>query len=204
MHNIGDRCRRVNRERRCWWRDSTRSAAEAPQAPELNPQGLSPSDVTGHRVCQFRHTSTSWLRTPAIPKAKTRDPTRAAARASTMREQRELGSIKRTREESLGRGIYPSQMGRWRAPLRMTGSLAYEKESQPATTAAGAGPASTSCFVTGSTRKLSPSRVREPSKVRSPGSPKTTSSPVRFPATLTTTMPVQRSSTVPLAWRNRH
>ena len=50
-------------------------------------------------------------------------------------------------------------------------------------TAAGAGPASTSCFVTGSTRKLSPSSVREPSNVRSPGSPKTTSSPVRFPDT---------------------
>ncbi len=44
MYNIGDRFRRVNRERGCWWRDS-------------NPQGLSPSDVTGHCVCQFRHTS---------------------------------------------------------------------------------------------------------------------------------------------------
>src|SRR5206468_5113581 len=71
-------------------------------------------------------------------------------------------------------------------------------------TAAGAGPASTSCFVTGSTRKLRPSRVREPSSVRSPGSPNTTSSPARFPATYTDTVPVQRSSTVPFARRNRH
>jgi hypothetical protein len=51
--------------RGCWWRDS-------------NPQGRMPSDVKGHRVYQFRHTST-WLAILAIPKAKTSDPTRTAA-----------------------------------------------------------------------------------------------------------------------------
>src|SRR5438105_12384044 len=58
-------------ERGCWWRDS-------------NPQGLSPRDVKGLCVYQFRHTSTSWLRTLAIPKDKTRDPARAAARARSI------------------------------------------------------------------------------------------------------------------------
>lgn len=41
------------------------------------------------------------------------------------------------------------------------------RQRRPA--AAGAGPASTSCFVTGSMRKLSPSNVREPSKTVSFG-----------------------------------
>src|SRR5439155_1187646 len=70
--------------------------------------------------------------------------------------------------------------------------------------AAGPPPPTTSRFATRSTRKFSPSSVRATSNVRSPGSPKTTSSPVRFPATVITTIPVQRSSTVPFAWRNRH
>ncbi len=52
-----------------------------------------------------------------------------------------------------------------------------------AAAAAGAGPASTNRLVTGSIRKLSPSRVRDPSITRSPGSPNTTSSVVRLPAT---------------------
>jgi hypothetical protein len=38
----------------------------------------------------------------------TLDPARAAARGSTMRGERELERIKRTREESLAREIYPS------------------------------------------------------------------------------------------------
>src|SRR5205085_2329953 len=42
--------------------------------------------------------------------------------------------------------------------------------------AAGAGPASTSCFVTGSMRTFRPSSERAPRSTRSPGSPKTTSS----------------------------
>src|SRR5438093_990136 len=52
-----------------------------------------------------------------------------------------------------------------------------------AAAAAGAGPASTNCLVTGSIRRLSPSRVRDPSNTRSPGCPNTTSSAARFPAT---------------------
>src|SRR5437867_1589279 len=51
-----------------------------------------------------------------------------------------------------------------------------------AVAAAGAGPASTNCFVTGSTRRLSPSMLREPSSMRSPGMPNTISSPTLFPA----------------------
>src|SRR6266704_1693307 len=54
-----------------------------------------------------------------------------------------------------------------------------------AAAAAGAGPASINRLVTGSIRKLSPSRVREPNSTRSPGSPNTTSSAARFPATST-------------------
>src|SRR5439155_8115198 len=52
-----------------------------------------------------------------------------------------------------------------------------------AAVAAGAGPASTNRLVTGSIRKLSPSRVPEPNNTRSPGSPNTTSSAARFPTT---------------------
>src|SRR6266576_1197182 len=71
-------------------------------------------------------------------------------------------------------------------------------------TAAGAGPASISCLLSGSTRRFSPSNDREPSRTRSPASPNTTSSRVSMPATRTITPPVQRASTVPSAWRKRH
>src|SRR5438105_3042264 len=52
-----------------------------------------------------------------------------------------------------------------------------------AAAAAGAGPASTNRLVTGSTRKLRPSRVRDPRRTRSPATPNTTSSAARFPTT---------------------
>src|SRR5881296_1751780 len=71
-------------------------------------------------------------------------------------------------------------------------------------TAAGAGPASISCLLSGSTRRFSPSNDREPSRTRSPASPNTTSSRVSMPATRTITPPVQRASTVPSACRKRH
>src|SRR5207248_8318116 len=82
----------IGKARGCWWRDS-------------NPQELSLRDVRDLCVYQFRHTSTSWLRTLAIPKAKTRGPTRAAARTSTMRIQWELERIKRAPKESVQREI---------------------------------------------------------------------------------------------------
>src|SRR3989454_6164540 len=72
-----------------------------------------------------------------------------------------------------------------------------------AAAAAGAGPASTNCLVTGSIRKLSPSRVRDPSITRSPSSPNTTSSVVRLPATWMNAAPVRRSRTVPADCRKR-
>src|SRR5213593_1782083 len=71
-------------------------------------------------------------------------------------------------------------------------------------TAAGAGPASISCLLSGSTRRFSPSNDRAPSRTRSPASPNTTSSRVSMPATRTITPPVQRASTVPSACRKRH
>src|SRR5216110_1164483 len=71
-------------------------------------------------------------------------------------------------------------------------------------TAAGAGPVSISCLLSGSTRRFSPSNDREPSRTRSPASPNTTSSRVSMPATRTITPPVQRASTVPSACRKRH
>src|SRR6266542_4326778 len=71
--------------------------------------------------------------------------------------------------------------------------------SRAAVVAAGAGPASTNCFVTGSTRRLSPSMLREPSSTRSPGMPNTISSPTRFPAKWSHTVPVHRSRIVPFA-----
>src|SRR5438445_7331916 len=71
-------------------------------------------------------------------------------------------------------------------------------------TAAGAGPASISCLLSGSTRRFSPSNDREPSRTRSPASPNTTSSRVSMPATRTITPAVQRASPVPSACRKRH
>src|SRR5204863_729439 len=73
-----------------------------------------------------------------------------------------------------------------------------------ASAAAGAGPASTNCLVTGSIRKLSPARVREPNNTRSPGSPNTTSSLVRLPATWMNAAPVRRSRIVASACRKCH
>src|SRR5258706_3486340 len=65
--------------------------------------------------------------------------------------------------------------------LKTAADLRVHKAEQvkfaEAAAAAGAGPASTSFLLTGSTRKLSPSSVRDPSRARSPGSPNTTSSP---------------------------
>src|SRR5207302_6232180 len=70
--------------------------------------------------------------------------------------------------------------------------------------AAGAGPESISCFLSGSTRRFMPSSECAPRRIRSPDSPNTTSSSVSMPATRTRTPPVQRASTVPLAWRKCH
>src|SRR5881275_3036012 len=49
-----------------------------------------------------------------------------------------------------------------------------------------------------------PSSECAPRRIRSPGSPNTTSSLVSMPPTRTRTPPVQRASTVPLAWRKCH
>src|SRR4051812_49403875 len=78
------------------------------------------------------------------------------------------------------------------------------KHSTTYAAATGAGPASTSCLVTGSTRRVSPSSVRAPSKTRSPASPNTTSSAVLLPATCTRAAPAHRSRIEPSAWRKRH
>src|SRR6185295_7604178 len=61
--------------------------------------------MRGHCVYQFRHTST-WLAIPVIPKAKTSDPARTAARGSIMWFTNRLGGIKRLRAGSLRRGCY--------------------------------------------------------------------------------------------------
>src|SRR5881275_511513 len=102
---------RVVRERGCWWWDS-------------NPQGLAPRDVRGLRVYRFRHTSTSLATTPAIPKAKTRDPTRAAARGPQYQPTR-TSPVPRTREPDHKRalltpgaspGITTAGRGGWEDP----------------------------------------------------------------------------------------
>src|SRR6266550_2393176 len=67
--------------------------------------------------------------------------------------------------------------------------------------AAGAGPASMSCFETGSIRRFRPSNECAPSRIRSPRSAKTASSQVWIPTTRRTTPPVHRARTVPSAWR---
>ena len=65
--------------------------------------------------------------------------------------------------------------------------------------AAGAGPASTSNLLTGSTRTFRPSSDRAPSKVRSPGSPNTTSSIVSRSPARTAAHPAHRVNSVPFA-----
>src|SRR5207237_6096377 len=76
----------------CWWWDS-------------NPHGLSPSDVTGHRVCQFRHTSTTPVANRGKHKAGTRDLTRATA--PRLDSNRRLGpcAIGTVRSASFSRAV---------------------------------------------------------------------------------------------------
>src|SRR5205823_14739845 len=90
---------RVVRERGCWWWDS-------------NPQGLAPRDVRGLRVYRFRHTSTSLATTPAIPKAKTRDPTRAAARGATIQADPHESGTENTRAGPQARATDPGRKPR--------------------------------------------------------------------------------------------
>ena len=72
----------------------------------LEPTRAFAQGLVGPSVYQFRHTSTSWLRTLEILKAKTRDPASAAARAHTMcRECDLMVSIEREGEQLHAGGV---------------------------------------------------------------------------------------------------